>query len=228
MIPVLLLAKSFVRQNRWLLLAFVGFPFLLGAFLWSPHHSVSQQDIAEIVQQEMFYGILVITFLASSAIYNEKRSRRIIGVLSKDVSRERYLFALLLGSACFAVFYFASVGMTILWLSGVSKTATNTVAALLVRGTVAALWTASLGLFFSTFLYSFFAGAVATALAFAPLALDGINTFLLPVAELLKGSDRLPQTIPVAAVLSALGEFALILLLAAQVFMRRDVTVSIE
>lgn len=228
MIPVLLLAKSFVRQNRWLLLAFVGFPFLLGAFLWSPNHPASPQDLTEIVQQEMFYGVLVITFLASSAIHNEKRSRRIIGVLSKDVSRERYLFALLLGSAGFAVVYFASVGVAMLWLSGVSKTATNTAATLLVRGTVAALWAASLGLFFSTFLHSFFAGAVATALTFAPLAFGGINTFFVPVAGLLKGSDRLPQKIPLAVTLSALGEFALILFVAAQVFMRRDVTVSIE
>ncbi|PYX95732.1 MAG: hypothetical protein DMG63_18455, partial [Acidobacteria bacterium] len=69
MIPVLLLAKSFLRQNRWLLLAFVALPLLLGAFLWSPHQSASRQDVAEMVQQEMFYGIAVVTFLASSAIY---------------------------------------------------------------------------------------------------------------------------------------------------------------
>ena len=45
MISVLLLAKNFLRQNRWLLLAFAAFPFLLGAFLRSPHHAASQQDV---------------------------------------------------------------------------------------------------------------------------------------------------------------------------------------
>src|SRR5690348_11672619 len=147
MIPILLLAKNFVRQNRWLLLAFVSMPLLLGAFLWSPHHAASREDVVEIVQQEMFYGTAVVTFLASSAIYNEKRSRRIVGVLSKNVSRARYLLAMLLGSACFAVAYFLSMGVAMVGLLGVSSSLINAAFVLFARGTMAALWTASVGLF---------------------------------------------------------------------------------
>src|SRR5690242_15486374 len=102
MIPVLLLAKSFIRQNRWLLIAFVLWPFLLGAFTWSPEHRANKTEAMEILQQEVFYGVAVVAFLASSAVYNEKRSRRIIGVLSKGISRGQYLCGLLLACAGFA------------------------------------------------------------------------------------------------------------------------------
>jgi len=226
--PILLLAKSFVRQNRWLLVALVGMPFLLGASLWSPNHAASRQDTAEIVQQEMFYGVAVVTFLASSAIHNEKRSRRIVGVLSKNVSRRQYLLAMLVGAACFAAAYFASVGVAMVGLLGRSGTVANAALALFVRGTVAALWTASIGLFLSTFLHPFLAAAFATVLALAPFALIRLNTFLTPVVMLLKSSGELVQTIPLAVLLSALAELAIMLLFAARIFRRRDVSVSIE
>jgi ABC-type transport system involved in multi-copper enzyme maturation permease subunit len=120
MTPVLLLAKSFIRQNRWLLLAFVFWPFLLGAFVWSPHHAAARSEVSELLQQEIFYGVAVATFLISTAIYNEKRSRRIIGVLSKAVSRAQYLVGLVLGSGFFALVYFVAVGTSLIWLAGVS------------------------------------------------------------------------------------------------------------
>jgi len=228
MMPVLLLAKSFVRQNRWLFLALVGWPFLLGAFLRSPHQAASRQDVSEIVQVEVRYGVAVLAFLASSAIHNEKRSRRIIGVLSKAISREQYLLGLLLGVGCFAMAYFASIGAATLWLVGVSTSVTNAAFALFIRGTAASLWTASVALFLSTFLYPFFAAAIAAACAFAPFALYGANAFLAPVAGLLERLDPFVPSIPFLAGTAALAESAVMLLLAAQIFMRRDVTVSVE
>ncbi|HWY70420.1 MAG TPA: hypothetical protein VNX88_17265 [Terriglobales bacterium] len=228
MTPILLLAKSFVRQNRWLLLALVGWPFLLGGFLRIPHQTTSREDVSEIVQMEVRYGVVVLAFLASSAIYNEKRSRRIIGVLSKAVSREQYLAGLLLGSAYFAMAYFASIGAATLWLIGVSDLVARAVLTVFVCGIVASLWTAAVALFLSTLLYPFFAAAIAAALAFAPFALRDANPFLAPVAALLGGSDPFAASIPLSAIITGLAESAIILLLAAQVFVRRDVAVSIE
>ena len=163
MMPVLLLAKSFIRQNRWLLLAFVLWPFLLGAFVWAPHHAAARDDVAEIVQQEIFYGVAVAAFLTSSAIYNEKRSRRIIGVLSKAVSRSEYLLGLMLGSGCFAAAYFIAVGVSMIWLLGFSDSIPSISLKVLWQGIIASLWIASLALLFSTFLYPFIAAALAGA-----------------------------------------------------------------
>lgn len=228
MTPILLLAKNFLRQNRWLLLALVAWPFLMGAFLLFPQHAATREDVSEIVQMEVRYGVIVIAFLASSAIYNEKRSRRIIGVLSKAVSREQYLGGLLLGSAYFAMAYFAATGAATLWLVGVSSHIGSAILALFLCGTLASLWTASVALFLSTIVHPFFAAALAAGLTFSPFALHNPNAFVAPVAVLLKGSDPLAISVPLSATIAAGTEAAVIVLLAAQVFIRQDVTVSIE
>src|SRR5690348_18358985 len=85
-----LLARNFVRQNRWLLLAFVLWPFLLGAFEWSPHHAADPETVAVLLKQEIFYGVVVAQSLSSSAIYSEKQSGRIVGVLSRAGRRTGY------------------------------------------------------------------------------------------------------------------------------------------
>jgi len=228
MIPALLLAKSFLRQNRWLLLALLAWPFLMGALLSFPKQTASRDDVSEIAQMEIRYGVVVIAFLASSAIYNEKRSRRIIGVLSKAVSRQQYLVGLLTGSAYFAIAYYASIVAATLWLMGISQLTIGAMAALFISGTLASLWTASAALFFSTFLHPFFAAALAAASAFAPLALPGVSAFVAPVVVLLGRSDPLTGSISTSAIICAIAESAIILLFAAQVFGRRDVAVSIE
>lgn len=228
MTPILLLAKSFLRQNRWLLLALVAWPFLMGAFLFFPQHAATREEVSQMVKMEVRYGVIVIAFLASSAIYNEKRSRRIIGVLSKAVSREQYLVGLLLGSAYFAMAYFAATGAATLWLVKVSNHIGSAIIALFLCATLASLWAASVALLLSTVLHPFFAATLAAVLTFAPFSLHNPNTFVAPVAVLLKGSDRLASSIPLLATVAAITEIAVIVLLAAQVFTHRDVTVSIE
>lgn len=228
MTPILLLAKNFLRQNRWLLLALIVWPFLMGTLLWVPQRSPSREDVSEILKMEVPYGVIVIAFLASSAIYNEKRSRRIIAVLSKAVSREQYLAGLLLGSAYFAIAYYAAIGLSTFWLLGVSNNVANAILAVFVKGMTASLWTASLALFLSTFLHPFFAGALATASAFAAFALSAHISLLAPFAVFRGGSDPLSTQIPFSVVIAVVAESVINLLFAARVFIRRDVAVSIE
>jgi len=228
MIPALLLAKNFLRQNRWLLVAFVLWPFLLGAFAWSPHHAANREDVADDLRMEVFYGLVVVTFLASSAIYNEKRSRRILGVLSKSVSRLQYLLGLWTGACCFAALYFLMTCVSALWLLGYSHAMIHFEIRFLLRGVAASLWASAVGLFFSTFLYPFVAATLAGGAAFAPLALSHPNAALAPVAFLLQGADSFSANLDWSAIVSALAESVLFLVLAAQIFTHRDVTVSIE
>jgi hypothetical protein len=228
MTPVLLLTKSFIRQNRWLLLAFVSWPFLLGAFVWSPYHAAARSEVSEILQQEVFYGVAVATFLISSAIYNEKRSRRIIGVLSKAVSRAQYLIALVLGSGLFALVYFIAVGASLIWLVGISNSTLAISRTLLLRGIVASLWMASLALLFSTFVYPFIAAAFAGSIGFAPFALSRVNLALTPMPVLLENIGTDAATVNWGACGIALCESVLFLLVAARIFALRDLTVSIE
>ena len=228
MIPVLLLARNFVRQNRWLLAAFMLWPFLLGAFAWSPHHPANRDDVADDLRMEVFYGLVVVAFLSSSAIYNEERSRRIVGVLSKYVSHLQYLLGLWTGACCFAALYFLMTCVSVLWLLGYSEAIIHFEIFFLLRGLAASLWVSAVGLFFSTFLYPFVAAMLAGSAALAPLALSRPNAVLAPVALLLQDADSFAASIHWTAIAAALAESALFLVLAAQIFVHRDVTVSIE
>ena len=225
---IVLLAKNFVRQSRWLLLAFALWPFLMGALVWFPHHASDRGEVLEILQQEVFYGVAVVAFLASSAIYNEKRSRRIIGVLSKAVSRSAYLNGLVLGCALFALAYFLATGISLVWLLGYSTARLELCLNLLLQGLIASLWIAALSLLFSTVFYPFIAAAVAGAAAFAPLALSHSNVILAPAARLMQSAGSLALVPDLKAIFVAVAECLIFLALAAQIFASRDVTVSIE
>jgi hypothetical protein len=228
MIPLLLLARSFIRQNRWLLIAFALWPFLLGAFTWSPEHRANRVDVTEIVQQEVFYGVAVVAFLASSAVYNEKRSRRIIGILSKGIGRGQYLCGLLLACSAFAAIYFAAVAGSLIWLVGISGPTLAACTCLLAQGFSAAFWAAALSLLFATFLHPFLAAAVAGSAAFAPLAMSKPNTTIASAATLMNSAGGLAPNMVWPAVFAALLEGVAFTFIAIRIFGTRDVTVSIE
>jgi len=228
MIPLLLLARSFIRQNRWLLVAFVVWPFLLGAFTWSPDHRANRVEVTEIVQQEVFYGVAVVAFLTSSAVYNEKRSRRIIGVLSKGISRGQYLCGLLLACSAFALIYFAAVAGSVIWLVGTSGPTLAACVCLLAEGFSAAFWAAALSLLFATFLHPFLAAAIAGSAAFAPLAMSKPYAAIASAAMLMSSAGGLAANIVWPAAVAALLEGVAFTLIAIRIFGTRDVTVSIE
>ena len=227
MTVVLLLARSFVRQNRWLLFIFLLWPLVLGAFVWFPHHTATSADVLEIVQQEILYGLVIVTFLASSAIHNEKRSRRILGVLSKAVSRTQYLLGFLTGATWFAAIYFGMMYVSVLWLLGFSI-ATRGGLALCLNGMIAAIWAVSLSLLLSTFAYPFIAAMLAGAAALAPMLLAGTHPILAPVASLIRNSESFSGTAMPGLIAIALLESAGFLVIGEQVFTRRDVTANLE
>ena len=227
MTPIFLLARSFMRQNRWLMLAFVLWPFLFGTLLSLPQHPTAN-EVQEIAVQEIFYGVAVVGFLASSAVHNEKRSRRILGVLSKGVSRGEYLAGLLLASACFASIYFLSVSASLLWLLKPSATLAVSCAALFLHAVIAALWIASLSLMFSIVLHPLLAAALAGAAAFAPFAAASPNAMWAPVANLTKAAGSFQHQLIWSALAAGAVESAVFFVAASAVFARRDVTGSIE
>ena len=228
MIPLLLLAKSFIRQNRWLLAAFVLWPFLLGAFTWSPQPRANKVEVLEIAQQEVFYGVAVVAFLASSAVYNEKRSRRIIGVLSKGISRAQYLCGLLFACSAFAFLYFAAVAGSLIWLLGTSTLTLSACVCLVAQGLSAGFWAAALSLLFATFLHPFLAAAIAGSAAFAPLAMSKPNAAIASAATLMNSAGGLAPKLVWPALFAALLEGVAFTFIAVRIFGTRDVTMNIE
>lgn len=225
---VLVLAASFLRQNRWLMLAFVGWPFLLSAFEWSPQHTANLDDVKAIMQQEIFYGLAIVDFLASAAIYNEKRSRRIAGVLSKGVSRAQYLLGLVVGSTVFGGMYFIAVAASLLWLLGTSAAELHQGAILVIDGVVAMAWIAALALLFSVFLHPMLAAAISGVIAFAPLVMTS-SSVILPLTTMIRGMSPLPGSqFAWPSIFIALLESAVFVLVGSPLFQRSDVAVNLE
>ncbi len=85
--PILLIALNFVREQRWpifVLLLWVVLLAVVGLFADLPRE---RDDLLFIFKQIAIYVIAFSVFFGASAIYNERRSRRILGVLSKAVGR---------------------------------------------------------------------------------------------------------------------------------------------
>ena len=114
--PVLLIAVNFVREQRWpifvlllwvLLLAFLG--------LFSPRQ---RDDLLFVFKQVAVYVIAFSVFFGGSAIYNERKSRRILAVLSKSIARYQYLSGLVLGVTMTSGIYCFALGITGSWTLG--------------------------------------------------------------------------------------------------------------
>jgi ABC-type transport system involved in multi-copper enzyme maturation permease subunit len=180
-----------------------------------------------MLQQEIFYGLGIAMFLASSAIYNEKRSRRIIGVLSKGVSRAQYLLGLLAGSTAFGFLYFIAIIASLLWVLGGASLDLNQIGILLVCGLFATAWIVALALLFSVVLHPIFAAVVAGAIAFTPMALDGVSV-LLPLNAIVHTVTSIPARFPSLSIFIAAVECAAFMLIGSGLFQHSDVAVNIE
>jgi len=233
--PVLFIAGNFLREQRWplaLLLAWVmlsGTVTALGGLL-------EIDDLLFFFKQQAIYGVAFSTFLAASAIHNERRSRRILAVLSKGIRRRDYLAGLLLGVLAVAAVYCLAMGFmgTLLFVrAGLSREHLWFALALLMG---ACVLTATLAIFFSTMMTPIFATA-ATAItlglpALAAHAAGGPWSAVMPVYVLMERlmnlSAQARWTPPWTIVGWALLESLLLWLAASVIFSRRDIAVAVE
>src|SRR5581483_10862091 len=74
-------------------------------------------DVVFYVQQQAVYICVFSSFLAADAIHSERRSRRILLVLSKAVSRAEYLLAIFLATWTMAIAYSLFFGLCSVWLT---------------------------------------------------------------------------------------------------------------
>lgn len=90
------IAYRLMRQNRVLFLILMLWPYAMAAILLLPGDGPDPADVLSMLHQECFYGLALVAVTASTQLGNEQRSRRILLVLSRAVSRTEYLLAILL------------------------------------------------------------------------------------------------------------------------------------
>jgi ABC-type transport system involved in multi-copper enzyme maturation permease subunit len=236
MTPVLLIAANFLREQRWLALVLVLYAVGMAAVFGLSEKHISGDDAAFFLRQQALYAPLFGLFLAVSAIHNERKSRRILAVLSKALTRRQYIAGLLAGVFAVLGAYCLAIGIGGAWLVRSAQASLEQLWILLGMTAVTSALVSAVALFFSTFLTPVFATA-ATALAVAlPPALEQALgrgwANLLPVYSLaMQVSEATLARRAVAdwrLLVIAAVETLLFWALASWIFARRDITAALE
>src|SRR3954467_12122619 len=96
--PVLLLAWNYLREQKVFII--VLSIYLAAGTGWLALSSEVPQldDLSFLVKQQVEYAIVFGLFMTSGAIFTDRRTRRILLVLSKGIDRAQYLAGIYLGS----------------------------------------------------------------------------------------------------------------------------------
>lgn len=230
---IFLLGVNFVR-TQWIALAIMTVYILgIGALF---RLRVHPGDVLFFLRWHAGYAVFLATMMAVPALQMERKTRRILAVLSKGIHRWQYIGGLLLGCAMAAAVFCALVGGIAMWLcqeAGIhGQGIPPAVMALFMSCTAAA----AVALFFATFLHPLLATAATVALLGFPFALEAMGRTpvwaLSSVAwmfHFLLNFKFQPQGSEVVKIIAAaLCQTAVFWLAAAAVFARRDVTISPE
>jgi ABC-type Na+ efflux pump permease subunit len=234
--PVAQIAANFLREHRWPVLILFAWIVLTAAAAgdFGKGRPVND-DVIFYCQQQAIYICVFSAFLAADAIHNERKSRRILLVLSKAISRGEYLLAVILGTCTMAVAYALVFGLCGVWLTARAELPGGqlwSVVILVIAGSAIA---ATVALFFSTFLNPYVATAITLLLFCAPGAIHaqrhawGMWLPGLPIlTEIMKFSFRPDWVLRWAAPVVAIVQSVFFWLIAAAVFNRRDIAVPVE
>jgi ABC-type transport system involved in multi-copper enzyme maturation permease subunit len=229
---VVLIAVNYARM-QWITLLVMTI-YLLGiAGVFSLHQQ--SQEVLFFVRSQPLYVIFIGLMLAIPAIQTDRKSRRLLAVLSKGIHRWQYLGGLLCGcamvSAAFSFLIWA-IASSLFLRGGHSTDGLGLLALALFACCVTA---ASAGLLYSTFLHPLVATGAAAATLLLPYTPDGLKLDLLrpffPVAWLLDiiVHYEFGETAGLWRIITAAVILAVIFWIAgAAVFSRRDVTISPE
>ena len=221
--PIVLIAANFFREQRVLLSLMLAYVVLGGGTLALLPHAPEIEDVVFLIKQHAAYAVLLGVALASTAIHNERKSKRILAVLSKGITRGQYLAGMLLGSVSVLIAYLDCLGIiasALLVRVGVAPVEGWVVLAVAALATLLA---ATITIFYSTFAHPW----VALPLTFATVALP-----IFPVAALLKQltgwSAGAGRALPAGSVIISLAETVAFWIVAAWAFRNRDIAVAVE
>jgi len=233
---VLLLAANFLREHRWPVILLFGWIILLAlasADLGRPR--AAPDDVAFYIVQQAIFICIFSAFLAADAVNNDRKSKRILLVLSKAVTRGEYLLAPVLGTLAAAIAYAVFYWLCSLWLADRAALPTASLWAIVLLAIGGSLVAATVALFFSTFLNPYVAVAATVLLVTAPGALHAQRhpwSAWLPgfpiLVQIVNFKPALEWTLSWKALLLTVPQAVFFWAMAAAVFRHRDITVPVE
>ena len=232
---ILLIGVNFFRTQ--MLIVFIMVTYLAGmagVFL----HDQRAQEARFFLQLHSFYVIFIAMMVAVPAVYGERKSRRIVAVLSKGIHRWQYLGGVLLGCAMISAIFCALVGGISLALSLQGGYPAAGLGGLVVVVFVCSLMASAIGLFFGTFLHPLLATAAASATIALPFLVRQagvrLSGTLFPASWLADSIVNFEFGAGVGAgeltaiAAMAVGMTIVFWVAGAVIFARRDVTVAPE
>ena len=227
LVKSLRIARQLLWMNRWLWLLLVLWPWGMAAMLLAGGLHPAPEDVEAALEQQSIYGLALVAFTGGALLGNEQRSRRIVLVLSRAVSRREYLGALWLASFLPLALYVLDLALTGPVLGVSALMLCQTLGALLLLS----LMTASLAVLASLTLPGVVAGFVSLVVLSVPLLLPPgwqmAQTRLLQVLLTGPATDHV-RTVFGAGLLETLVLSAAIFEAAVRIFERRDLRLKSE
>jgi hypothetical protein len=229
---VFLLSINFVR-TQWITLLVMSLYLVSIAGVFG--YNQEKQEAGFFLKLHAFYLVAMAVMVAAPAVQAERRSRRIVIVLSKGIHRWQYLGGILCGSAMISAVFCAIVG-SVSWLlcirGGYPVTGLGGLMAALF---VTCVMASAVGLFYATFLHPFLATGAATLTLAVPYIAQraGWNPRkeLFPAFCLVEHvlNFRFGEATGAAWICLSAAVFTILFwMAAAATFARRDVTISPE
>jgi hypothetical protein len=231
---IFLIGINFVR-TQWIALAVMS-AYVIG--IGGVYRVHTQRDeILFFLRWHAGYAIFFTTMIAIPALQTERKTRRILAVLSKGIHRWQYLGGILCGCAMISAIFCLLIGGTAAWLGQQGGIATGALGSVTLALFCCCVAAASTGLLFATFLHPLLATAATSAVLALPLAFARTGwpapTVLFPVATLFRSLwttfQFQPTMIGAASIVAgAIAQTLIFWIVADAIFARRDVTISPE
>ena len=227
LVKSLRIARQLLWMNRWLWLLLMLWPWGMAAMLLAGGLHPAPEDVEAALEQQSIYGLALVAFTGGALLGNEQRSRRIVLVLSRAVSRREYLGALWLASFLPLALYVLDLALTGPVLGVSALMLCQTLGALLLLS----LMTASLAVLASLTLPGVVAGFVSLVVLSVPLVLPPgwqmAQTRLLQVLLSGPATDHV-RIVFGAGLLETIVLSAAIFEAAVRIFERRDLRLKSE
>jgi hypothetical protein len=226
-----LIAKRLLWQNRWLFLLLVLWPYLMAGILLAGGNP-DPDDVLWMLHQECFAGLALVAVTGSTLLGNEQRSRRIVTVLARAVSRPVYLFALLLASWLPLVLYASGFLISGIVLANSVHRSWKGIFIMAFLQLVIGMWAGALSIFWSVLLPQLIASLLSVAcIALAAYAsilnLPGPSKLLAALFRITISGRNMPGTVWLDGA-ATLAAGCVWFLVAAWIFSRRDLNLAAD
>jgi hypothetical protein len=146
-----LIARHLLWQNRWLFLLLMLWPYGMTAILLAAGKP-DPDDVLWVLHQESFAGLALVAVMGSTLLGNEQRSRRILSVLARAVSRPQYLFSLWLTAWLPLLLYGSGFAVSGVILGMVMHRSFAGIFVMALLQLVLGVWAGAVSIFWSVFL----------------------------------------------------------------------------